>query len=47
MKQIYVIRKYVKAESIEEALVKEKRIKPTDCFLTDYSATQHLDNLAK
>jgi len=46
MKKIYVIRKYVQAESITEALKKEKKIDPCDVWLTEYSTTQHLEDIS-
>lgn len=46
MKKVYIIRKYVPADSISEALKKEKMIKPDDIFLTDYSTTQHLEEIS-
>lgn len=39
MKNIYIIQKYVLAESIEEALKLEKKIKPDECFLDKTSQT--------
>lgn len=45
MKNIYVIKKYVTAESIEEALKKEKGVAPVDVYLTDYSTQQYLEAL--
>lgn len=33
MKKLFVVQKYVMAESVEEALKLEKKIKPTDVFL--------------
>ena len=41
-----MIKKYVQADSITEALKKEKDIKPTDIWLTDYSVAQHLEDLS-
>ncbi len=46
MKKIYVIRKYVQANSIAEALKKEKKVEPVDCWLTEYSTTQHLEDIS-
>lgn len=46
MKQIYVLRKYVQADSIEEAIKKDKKTPVVDCWLTEYSTTQHLENLS-
>lgn len=46
IKKIYVVRKYVQAESVEEALIKEKKIAPVDVWLTEYSTTQHLESLS-
>jgi len=45
MKKIYTIRKYVHADSIAEALRKEKKVEPVDVYLTDYSTTSHLEDL--
>jgi hypothetical protein len=46
MKKIYVIRKYVQADSVLEALKKEKKVDPSDVWLTDYSTTQHLEDIS-
>lgn len=46
MRKIYIVRKYVQADSIEEALRKEKKIAPCDCWLTDYSQIQHLEEIS-
>lgn len=45
-KQIYVVRKYVYAESIEEAIKLEKKIAPADIYLTEYSTAAHLEELS-
>lgn len=45
MKQIYVVRKYVLAESVAEAVKKEKEIAVADCYLTDHSTVEHLESL--
>ncbi len=46
MKKIYIIRKYVPAETIESAIRKEKKIPVTDAWLTEYSTTQHLSEIS-
>ncbi len=45
MKKIYIIKKYVLAESIEEALVKEKKAKVSECWLSDYSQNKAMEEL--
>ena len=48
-KDLYVIRKYIFASSIEEALAKEKKCKANDCWLDDHWRTEkinkHIDDL--
>lgn len=46
MKKIYVIKKYVQADSVLEALKKEKKVDPSDVWLTDYSTAQHLEDIS-
>lgn len=46
MKKIYVIKKYVQADSVLEALKKEKKVEPSDVWLTDYSTAQHLEDIS-
>ena len=38
MERLYIVQKHVKAESAEQALQREKKIKPTEVFL---SSTQN------
>lgn len=45
-KQIYIVRKYVYAESIEEAVRLEKKVAPADVYLTEYSTAAHLEELS-
>jgi len=42
-KDLYVIRKYVFANSIEEALQKEKQCKANDCWLDDHWRSERLN----
>lgn len=44
-KNVYIVKKYVQAESIKQAIELEKTILPTDVYLTEYSAQQHLEEL--
>lgn len=46
MQKIYIVRKYVSAKSIEDAIKKEKDIKPDDVWLTDYSTNQRLEEIS-
>jgi len=45
MKNIYIVRKYVQARSIAEALKKEKKVTPADIFLSDHSTAECLEEL--
>lgn len=45
MKQIYIVRKYVYAESVEEAIKLEKKVKPADVYLTEYSTAMQMETL--
>ena len=47
MLSIYVIRKYVKATSVANALKHEKTTAVHDCYMEDLSTKTFLDNLAK
>ncbi len=47
MTNIYVVKKYIVAESIEEALLKEKETKPVECWLDEHSAKEMKDELIK
>lgn len=47
MKNIYVVKKYIVAESIEEALIKEKETHPVECWLDGHSAKELKDQLIK
>jgi len=47
MLSIYVIRKYVKATSVANALKHEKTTVVHDCYMEDLSTKTFLDNLAK
>lgn len=42
-KDLYIVRKYVFANSIEEALKKEKSCKANDCWLDDHWRIQKLN----
>lgn len=44
MRKIFVIRKYVVANSVEEALEKEKSAKVDDCFLEELSQKAWLED---
>lgn len=44
-KKIYIVRKFVLAHSIEEALDKEKTIEPDDCYMDEYSIKEHKEDL--
>lgn len=44
---IYIVRKYVKANSISEALKKEKSTAVHDCWLSDASTTRLMDETEK
>jgi len=42
--KVFVVRKYVMASNAEEALRKEKQVKPDDCWLDDdYKKTMYQD----
>lgn len=47
MKKIYIVRKYVLASSVEEALRKEKKQKPDDAYVEEKSLNNFIDNLVK
>lgn len=47
MKKIYVIKKYVAATSIKDALKKERDIKPDDIWMEEYTAKDHLMSLIR
>lgn len=44
-KKIYIVRKFVAANSIQEALEKEKNVPPDDCWLDDFSIKEHKEML--
>lgn len=43
MRKIYVVRKYVVASSVEEALQKEKKIPVDDCWLEEQTQKDWLE----
>jgi len=45
MKNVYVVRKYVIADSIKSALLKEKKTKVHDCWLEENSQREMLEKL--
>lgn len=47
MKKVYVVRKYVLAENVADALRKEKKNKVDDVFLDTKSTDIYLDSLMK
>lgn len=47
MKNIYVVKKYIVARSIKEALSKEKETEPVECWLDENSAKEMKDELIK
>lgn len=46
MRKIYVVRKYVVANSVEDALKKEKDIKVDDCWLEESTQKAWLEDRA-
>lgn len=44
MKQIYIIHKYVVANSIKDAIKNEAQADVTNCFLSEHSLTKYLDS---
>ena len=46
MRKIYVVRKYVVATSVEDALKKEKDTKVDDCWLEEQTQKAWLDDRA-
>lgn len=44
MKKIYVVRKYVVANSVEDALEKEKNAKVDDCWMEEQTQKHWLDD---
>lgn len=47
MKKVYIVRKYVVAKSVQEALKKEKKQAPDDCYIDQKSLDNFVDNLTK
>lgn len=47
MKKIYIVRKYVLANSVAEALKKEKKQKPDDAYVEEKSLNNFIENLTK
>ena len=47
MKKIYIVRKYVLANSVEEALKKEKKQKPDDAYVEEKSLNNFIENIIK
>jgi len=45
MKKVFVIRKYVLASSIQEAIKREKKQAPDDVYLDEVHRTKLLDSL--
>lgn len=45
MKKVFIIRKYVLASSIQEAIKKERKQQPDDVFLDEVHRTKLLDSL--
>ena len=41
----YIVRKYIMATSIQQALKKEKRSKPDDCWVDEDFKKEHPENL--
>lgn len=46
MVNIYIVKKYVSAKSIEDCVKKEKDIKPSEIYLTEYSTQQQLESIS-
>lgn len=46
MQKIFVVQKYVPANTLLEALKKEKKIAPTEAWMTDHSKNQHLEDIS-
>lgn len=46
-KKVYIVRKFVFADSILDAYQKEKKIAPDDVYLEDNSMKTHIDNISK
>lgn len=47
MKKVYIVRKYIVAESVAEALRKEKKTKVDDCWAEEKTLNQFIENLVK
>ena len=47
MKKIYTVRKFVVAESIEEAIKKEKKTPPDEIYLDDFDMKMLKEKLSK
>jgi len=45
MKKIYIVRKYVVANSVKEAIKKEKTITPEDVYLEDTSQRMFMETI--
>ena len=47
MKKVYIVRKYILANSVGEALRKEKKHKPDDAYVEEKSINNFIENLTK
>lgn len=45
MKKIYIIRKFVVASSLSDAIRKEKKVAPDDVYLDDFSIKNYKEEL--
>lgn len=47
MKKVYIIRKYIVANSASQAIRKEKHHKVDDCWMEENKSRNYLDSLTK
>jgi hypothetical protein len=47
MKKVYIVRKYILANSVGEALRKEKKHKPDDAYVEEKSINNFIEKLQK
>ena len=47
MGKIYIVRKFVVAKSVKEAIKKEKKVEPIEVYLEDTSIRQYCEDIIK
>ena len=47
MNKIYIVRKYVQAKSLKEAVLKEKKQAPDDVWMSEESLSNYMESITK